>query len=106
MKIEHIDRMVGGWFVGDFEPHVLHSTACEVALKRYAAGTHEARHVHKIAHEVTLLVSGSARMNTRMLEAGDIVRLEPGEPTDFLAFTDCVCVVVKSPSAPSDKHPA
>ena len=36
--------------------------------------------------------------------AGDIVVVEPGEATDFLAVTDAVNVVVKLPSVAGDKY--
>ena len=38
MKSAHLKDMVKGWFVGDFEPTVLRSSACEVAVKHYRAG--------------------------------------------------------------------
>ncbi len=36
--------------------------------------------------------------------AGDIVMVEPGEATDFVAITDAVNVVVKMPSVMGDKY--
>ena len=104
MQLHKLSGMTKGWFVGDFSPVVLPSTAAEVAVKSYAAGSVEARHVHRVATEVTLIVSGRARMNDRVLEAGDIVLIEPGEFTDFEALTDVTTVVVKTPSAAGDKY--
>jgi quercetin dioxygenase-like cupin family protein len=95
--------MTKGWFVGDFAPVALKTKAAEVAVKSYAAGTVESRHLHRIATEVTLIVSGRARMNDTELEAGDIALIEPGEATDFEALTDVTTVVVKTPSVMGDK---
>jgi quercetin dioxygenase-like cupin family protein len=96
--------MVKGWFVGNFEPTALTSNQFEVGLKHYKQGDSEQRHVHKVATEITVVVSGEVRMNGETFTTGDIIVLEPGEPTDFAATTDATTVVVKTPSAPSDKY--
>ena len=104
MQVYKLSDMTNGWFVGDFAPTVLHNEAAEVAVKTYGAGSVEARHLHKVATEVTLILSGRARMNDLVLEAGDIVRIEPGQDTDFEALTDVTTVVVKTPSVAGDKY--
>jgi hypothetical protein len=106
MKRARLSDMVGGWFVGDFEPTMLRSSACEVAVKHYAQGAKEARHVHRVASELTLIAKGRARMNDQLLDSGDMIVLEPGEASDFEALEDVTTVVVKLPSVPGDKHPA
>jgi hypothetical protein len=105
MKQARLQDMVRGWFVGDFAPSALRTDACEVAFKRYAAGEAEATHHHRIATEVTLVASGKVRMLGRDWGAGDIIVIEPGEATDFLALTEASTVVVKLPSVPRDKYP-
>jgi hypothetical protein len=97
--------MVKGWFVGDFEPSVAHSTVCEVAVKHYAAGEYEEIHHHRVATQVTVIVSGRVSLMGKILGPGDIVLLEPGEATDFLVLTDAVCAVVRLPSVRGDKYP-
>lgn len=106
MKHARLEDMVKGWFVGDFAPSVLRTAACEVAVKRYRAGEAEAAHLHRVATEVTLILSGRVRMLGREWGEGDIITIEPGEATDFLALTDAVNVVVKLPSVAGDKYPA
>lgn len=106
MKSARLDEMVKGWFVGGFNPTVLSTDACEVAVKHYRAGDSEAAHFHKIATEVTVVVSGSIRMAGRVWNAGDIIVLEPGEVSAFEALTDAVNVVVKLPGALNDKFQA
>jgi quercetin dioxygenase-like cupin family protein len=105
MTVFKLDDMVRGWFVGDFEPTVERSSAVEVAIKSYAAGDAEERHVHKVATELTAVVSGSVRMDGTDLHAGDIVRIPPGQPSDFMALTDAVVVAVKLPAVAGDKYP-
>ena len=38
MKIDNLDKMIGGWFIGNFEPSLLKTNDCEVAVKRYNKG--------------------------------------------------------------------
>lgn len=104
MKTFRLDKMTKGWFVGDFSPAALHSTACEVAVKHYKAGDREELHHHKVATELTLIVSGTVRMCGQQYGEGDIVVLESGESTAFEALTDAVNVVVKLPSVAGDKY--
>lgn len=105
MKTYRLDNMVKGWFVGDFEPVALRTSAAEVAVKFYPAGTLEPKHVHKVAPEVTLILSGSALINGELVEAGSIVVIEPGEPAQFETLTEVTTVVVKVPSVAGDKYP-
>lgn len=106
MKLARLDEMKGGWFIGDFSPACLQTTQFEVGCKVYKAGTYERRHVHRIATEVTVIISGQARMNGRIVNAGDIVLLEAGESSDFLAIEEnTTTLVVKSPSVIGDKYP-
>jgi quercetin dioxygenase-like cupin family protein len=100
----HLNDMVKGWFVGNFTPTAVSTDACEVAVKQYKAGDHEGAHYHKVATETTLIVSGRVRMMDREWGPGDIVVLSPGEVTDFVALTDAVNVVVKTPGATNDKY--
>jgi len=106
MQQFELKAMTGGWFVGDFKPNALRTPAAEVCCKHYRAGDAEPRHVHRVATEVTLIVAGRVRMNNVEFRGGDIVRLEPGEATDFTALEDTVTVVVKTPSIVGDKYPA
>lgn len=105
MTKHRLESMKGGWFVGDFDPVVLRTTECEVACKHYCAGDKEPRHVHKVATEVTLIVHGRVTMNGVEHSAGDIIRLEPGDATDFCVLEDAITLVVKLPSVRGDKYP-
>lgn len=104
MNTGKLEDMFKGWFVGDFNPSLLRTEACEVAVKTYKAGDAEVLHHHKVATEVTLILSGRVRMCGKEWGEGDIIVLEPGEATDFLAITDAVNVVVKTPGARNDKY--
>jgi hypothetical protein len=103
MKHDRLERMVKGWFVGAFNPTAHFTEVCEVAVKHYCAGERESAHQHKVATEVTLILTGVVRMMGRTWQDGDIITLIPGETTDFEAITDAVTVVIKTPSITSDK---
>ena len=104
MKTFRLDDMTKGWFVGDFDPVALKTDAAEVAVKTYDAGTVETKHYHKIATELTLIVTGNVRMNDAHYGPGDIIMIEPGEATDFEALSAVTTVVVKTPSVAGDKY--
>lgn len=104
MTVTNLGDMTKGWFVGAFAPTALHTDAAEVAVKVYAAGDKEGWHYHKVATEVTLILSGRVRMNGTLHEAGSIIRIEPGEGTDFEAVTDTTTVVAKVPCVAGDKY--
>src|SRR5215470_882237 len=104
MKHARLEDMVKGWFVGDFDPSVSRSKDVEVGVKHYRAGDHEEEHHHRVAVEITLIVSGRVEMMGRTWEPGDIVVVEPGEATSFTALTDATNVVVKLPSVLGDKY--
>jgi len=99
-----LEQMTGGWFVGNFLPSALKTQNCEVAVKQYQKGDCEKSHYHKIATEVTLVLSGSVRMIDQEWSNGAIIVMEPGKSTDFEALADTVCVVVKVPSVENDKY--
>ena len=104
MKSAKLDEMIKGWFVGNFEPTLYKTEAVEVAVKRYRAGSHEPWHYHKIATEITVIVTGRVKMNGNEFTAGDIIVIEPGEATDFEVIDDTVTAVVKLPGCINDKY--
>ncbi len=101
MKLED---MIRGWFVGNFKPTALQTDACEVGVKHYRAGDYESTHYHRIATEITVVVSGRVRMLGSTYVSGDIVTVPPMTATDFEVLEDAITVVVKVPGASNDKY--
>jgi mannose-6-phosphate isomerase-like protein (cupin superfamily) len=99
-----LNQFIKGWFVGNFTPTLMASDDVEVAIKHYKAGEHESSHHHKIATELTAIVSGRVRMSGQEIGAGEIVKIIPGQSTDFTALTDATTVVVKTPCVAGDKY--
>jgi len=105
MKMFKLSDMLNGWFVGPFNPSALNTDECEVAVKNYKKGYIEKNHYHKIATEITVIVTGSVKMNGVIHTEGSIVFLEPGEATDFEVLSDSINVVFKIPgSKTNDKY--
>jgi len=104
MKVAKLEDMVKGWFVGNFDPTLIKTNDVEVAVKEYKKGDYEEKHHHKIATEITVIVSGKVRMNGVEYFKGDIIVIEPNEATDFEALEDTVNTIVKFPGASHDKY--
>ena len=104
MKKADLKDFIKGWFVGNFNPSLIKTNDVEVAVKRYVAGDHEGSHYHKIATEITVIVSGTVEMNGVTYQADDIIVIEPNDKTDFKCLTDVVTVVIKYPGANNDKY--
>lgn len=104
MKKANLKNFVKGWFVGNFTPSLIQTNDVEVAIKRYKAGDNESAHYHKIATEITVIISGSVEMNGIKYSTDDIIVIEPNDKTDFKCLTDVVTAVVKYPGANDDKY--
>lgn len=97
-------NMVGGWFVGDFEPTAYKTKEFEVSYKTHPAGEIWDNHYHKIATEINYLIRGKMNLSGTTLEEGDIFILHPGEIAIPEFITDCELIVVKTPSIKGDKY--
>ena len=104
LERHRLEGFTKGWFVGNFSPTLIASDAAEVAVKIYQAGEKEGAHHHKVATELTAIISGRVKMSGEEFGAGDIVKIHPGQSTDFMALTDVTTVVVKMPCVAGDKY--
>ncbi len=104
LKTFNLKNFIKGWIIGNFEPTLIKTNEVEVGVKRYVAGDYESAHHHKIATEITVIVSGKVEMNGVEYSENDIIVIEPNQSTDFKCLTDVVTVVVKYPGANNDKY--
>lgn len=104
MKKHKLEDFTRGWIVGDFEPSIIRSKDFEFMVRFYSEGEEEARHMHKKADEITVVVSGQFKMDGELLGPGDIVHLDPGDATDFICLEDGATAVIKTPSVINDKY--
>lgn len=103
MEIHKINDMVGGWFIGDFEPSVYRTQDFEVGIKKHHKGEQYETHYHKESTEINYLVEGKMIIQNKELTAGDVFVIFPYEISDPTFLEDCTVVVVKTPSSPKDK---
>jgi mannose-6-phosphate isomerase-like protein (cupin superfamily) len=103
-RVLNLRDMTKGWFIGPFMPTALSTDQFECAVKRYQTGEKEGRHVHRVATEYTVIVSGEVRMNGMVYGVDAVIEIPPGQSTDFEALSDTVTVVVKVPAVPGDKY--
>ena len=104
MQVYNIKEMLGGWFVGNFEPAAYKTKDFEVCYKVHPKGEEWETHYHKVGTEINLLVSGKMMLQGKILKSGDIFILNPYEIADPVFLEDCEVVCVKTPSAPGDKY--
>jgi hypothetical protein len=104
MKTYNLNDYLRGWFIGNFEPSIFQTSDFEVALMRFQKGEFVEKHIHKIATEYNVLVSGSMTIMGKKLAANDIFVIYPGEIADPVYHEDSVVLVVKVPSVKGDKY--
>jgi quercetin dioxygenase-like cupin family protein len=104
MKVTRIEDYFRGWFVGNFEPSCFKTSDFEVGLLTHKKDEVWPAHYHKISTEINLLLEGEMILNDQKLVTGDIFIISPNEIADPKFLTDCKLVVIKTPSAPTDKY--
>lgn len=96
-------ELVGGWFIGDFEPSAYRTKDFEVCYKIHPKGEKWPTHCHEHSIEINYLIRGCMRINDVLLEAETIFILEKGEFAKPEFLEDCELIVVRVPSVPGDK---
>ena len=104
IKIHKLNDFVRGWIVGNFDPSLYKTNDFEFAVKNFKAGDKECEHYHKIATEITVIVSGKAKMKNTIIETGNVVVILPNEKTEFEALEDTTIAVIKVPATNNDKY--
>jgi quercetin dioxygenase-like cupin family protein len=95
--------MKSGWFIGNFEPTAFRTNLMEVCYKMHPKGEQWDIHYHRYVTEITLLISGSMKLQGKLLSSGDIFILEPYEIADPEFIEDCSIVCIKCPGITGDK---
>tara|TARA_R110000796_G_scaffold47224_1_gene113696 strand:+ start:3157 stop:3480 length:324 start_codon:yes stop_codon:yes gene_type:complete len=106
MKIHNINDMVKGWFIGNFDPAVLKTDKFEVGYHTHKKGDVTVNHYHKLSTEINVIITGSMKVNNKMLKKGDIFVFDPYTVSDGEFLTDTELIVVRDASYTSDKYKA
>jgi quercetin dioxygenase-like cupin family protein len=104
MEIYNLKDFKGGWFIGNFEPSVLKTEGFEVGIMHHPSGQKWDIHTHKVAKEYNVVLQGQMRIQNTLLKQGDVFIIYPYELSDPEFLTDCMILVVKTPSLPGDKY--
>ncbi len=104
MKILDFNNMIGGWFIGNFEPTAYKTTDFEVCYKTHPKGEKWDVHYHKKSTEINLLIKGKMTIQDKELRVGDIFIIEPYEIANPEFLEDCLVITVKTPSDTKDKY--
>jgi hypothetical protein len=97
------DSGARGWFIGDFDGAVHRTKDFEICYQKNPR-TQTPSHIHKLAYEITLVISGRQIVNGQIFAAGDICVLEPGDISQIEYLEETEVVTIKVPSIPSDKY--
>jgi len=100
-----------GWLIGSFlkKNNPCFTEAVEVGWKELDTKTKIAKHIHKLATEITVIIKGSTTeiINGQqlVLKAGNYVIIHPFTPAETLhAEEGTIVLVIKTPSVPGDKY--
>jgi len=102
MKLDKLERMIGGWFVGNFDC-AYKTDLVEVSYKVHPKGEQWDIHYHEHVTEINLLVRGKMLLHKKELVPGDIFTLSPYEVAEPEFLEDCEIVCVKLPGIRNDK---
>jgi len=104
MKIDKLNLMKGGWFIGNFSPSSYITEDFEVCYKEHKKGEKWDTHYHKEGTEINLLIEGRMVIQNTEITSGDIFTLYPYEIANPIFLEDCKLIIVKTPSLPGDKY--
>ena len=93
-----------GWFVGHFERAVYKTSLFEAAVQTFKKDEVSARHTHKIATEINLVMQGKVMYGDKLLGPGDGIIYEPGDVCQCRYLEDTMTFVIKTPSVADDKY--
>ncbi len=98
MKLNRIENMKGGWFVGNFEPTCYKTNDFEVSYKVHKRNEIWDTHYHTTVTEINYVIRGKMILQGQTLVQGDIFTLYPYEIADpiFIEDTEIICVKVPS----------
>jgi hypothetical protein len=103
MKVYDTEQFICGWFIGDFTPSVIRTTAYEAGYKLHAAGEKWPVHYHEHMDEINFLLEGEMVIQGKTLIGPCVFLLERNEIADPIFVTDCKIFIIKTPSVPGDK---
>ena len=94
---------IGGWLIGNFNPSIVKTKDCEVAVKFVKAGTIGDNHYHKKSDEYTVILSGRAIDNEIEYIQGDIIEIKRNMKNKTIFVDDSIILSIKTDTDTNDK---
>jgi dTDP-glucose pyrophosphorylase len=104
IQFRNLSDMTRGWLIGDFEPCILKRKDFEIAIMDHKKGELSLSHVHKVATEYNVLLSGKMTINNIAIETNIIFIIPNNLLTKAVFLEDSRVLCIKTPSLPSDKY--
>ena len=104
IQFHKLSDMTRGWFIGDFEPSILKRKDIEIAVMDHKKGELSLSHVHRVATEYNVLLSGKLLINNIIIEPNTIFVIPNNLLTRAVFLEDCRVLCIKTPSLPTDKY--
>ncbi len=98
MKYDKLHNFKNGWFIGNFDPAILKTKEFEIGLQHHSVDEVVEKHYQKQSTEYNLIISGELTADGKLLTQGDIFVYEPNEICNVTFNSECVILVVKTPS--------
>jgi dTDP-glucose pyrophosphorylase/mannose-6-phosphate isomerase-like protein (cupin superfamily) len=102
-NIWKITDFTRGWFIGDFIPSIIKTTDFEVGLLTHKKDEKWAFHYHKYMTEINILVSGSMKLNEKIINTNNVFTIYQNEIACPNFLEDCKIICIKVPSVVNDK---
>jgi len=99
----NIHDFTRGWFIGNFLPSIIKTTDFEVGLLTHKKDEKWAFHYHQYMTEINVLVSGSMKLNEKILQSNTIFTIYKNEIACPIFLEDCKILCIKVPSVVNDK---
>lgn len=104
MRIYDFKKMIGGWFIGNFNPTVYKTKKFEVSYKIHKKKEKWDYHFHKKATEINLVIKGKMKIRGKTILKNQIFVLKPKEIANPIFYQDTHIICVKVPSIKNDKY--
>ena len=99
----NITNFTRGWLIGNFLPSIIKTTNFEVGLLTHKKDEKWAFHYHQYMTEINVLVSGSMKLNEKILQSNTIFTIYKNEIACPIFLEDCKILCIKVPSVVNDK---
>jgi dTDP-glucose pyrophosphorylase len=104
LGIYHRDDFIRGWIVGFFKESIFQTNVYEIGFMYHKKDEKWDYHIHKLADETNILISGSMMVNGIHISSNSIFIISRNQISCPIFLTDCKVLCIKTPSIKNDKY--